>query len=510
MHDLLLKNGNFVTMDRKFERCGWVTVKGGIINGRGTGSPSPDIEAEHVIDLKGKTVLPGLMDCHVHTLVAGINLNAVPLERAGNIDEVLELMEKACRNSKSEWVFGANYVPQNIHEHRYPNKWELDRISHGKKIMIMAATLHGCATNSEGLKICDVPDYMPGVEKEADEPTGVFSSDESSFLATANVLGALPDEVLWSFIEDCCSNAVSKGVTTMHGLFGQFVKNDRDVGLILNNKERLPLEMVIFYQTWNVSQALALGLPRVGGCLTLDGALFEYTMANFEPFNSAPALRGVLYHNDDEVYQVVSRAHAANIQCSMHAVGERAIDQLIYTYRRVIMEQGRKDLRHRIEHFCLPTENQIAMAKELGLILSMQPGFTYLWDRADGGEFEFCLGRERADRWDPFHRIIDAGCTVCGGSDCPVTPVDPLVNIASCVHGHNPIRNISVDEAIRMYTINAAYAANLEKTKGSIETGKDADFVVVNMDPYKCSDKDEIYELAAEMTIKDGTVIYSK
>jgi predicted amidohydrolase YtcJ len=174
------------------------------------------------------------------------------------------------------------------------------------------------------------------------------------------------------------------------------------------------------------------------------------------------------------------------------------------------MEQGPKNLRHRIEHFCLPTENQIAMAKELGLILSMQPGFTYLWDRAAGGEFEFCLGRKRANRWDPFHRIIDAGCIVCGGSDCPVTPVDPLLNIASCIHGHNPIRNISVDDAIRMYTINAAYAANLEKTKGSIEIGKDADFVVVNMDPYGHSNKDDIYELAAEMTIRSGKVIYRR
>jgi predicted amidohydrolase YtcJ len=508
-HDLMLKNGNIVTMDNKLERCGWVTIKNGKISGRGTGEPY-DSESDKVIDLKGKTVLPGLMDCHVHTLVAGINLNAVPLQHAKDINEVLAQIGQACKESNSEWVFGANYVPQNITENRYPNKWELDLISNGKKIMIMAATLHGCATNSEGLKICNVPDNMPGVEKKDIEPIGVFSSDESSFLATANALGSLPDEVLWGFIDDCCSNAVSKGVTTMHGLFGQFVKNNRDVSLILKNKNKLTLDMVVFYQTWNVQEVLDLGLPRIGGCLTLDGALFEYTMANFEPYTSAPALRGVLYHNDDEVYQVVSKAHAADIQCAMHAVGERAIDQLIYTYRRVILEQGSKDLRHRIEHFCLPTENQIRMAKDLGLILSMQPGFTYLWDRAQGGEFEFCLGRERANRWDPFNRIIDAGCIVCGGSDCPVTPVEPLVDIASCVHGHNPIRNISVDDAIRMYTINAAYAANLEKSKGSIEIGKDADFVVINMDPYKHSNMEDIYELTAEMTIRGGTIVFQR
>lgn len=508
-YDLILKNGRFITMDSDSPRCDWVAIKDGKIAGTGMGD-LPEQDSRNIIDLQGKTVLPGMMDCHVHVLSAGINLNSVSLQNAKNIDEVLKLIGEACDASDKEWVFGANYVPQNINENRYPDRWEMDRISNGKKVMIMAATLHGCSANSEAIKICDVPEDMTGVEKKGGQVSGAFLSDESSFLAMANALGSLPDEVLWGFIKDCCENAVSKGVTTMHGLFGMFVKGDRDVGLILKRKKELPLEMIVFYQTWDVQKALDLGLPRVGGCLTLDGALFEYTMANFEPFESAPSLRGVLYHTDDEVYQVVSKAHAAGIQCTLHAVGERAIDQLIYTYRRVIMEQGSKDLRHRIEHFCLPTEGQIKMAKELGLILSMQPGFTYLWDQAEGGEFEFCLGRERSNRWDPFNRIIDAGCIVCGGSDCPVTAVEPLVDIATCVNGHNPVRNISVDEALKMYTVNAAYAANLENEKGTITVGKDADFVVVNMDPYEHADQPDIYDMVSEMTIRAGIVVYKK
>jgi predicted amidohydrolase YtcJ len=218
----------------------------------------------------------------------------------------------------------------------------------------------------------------------------------------------------------------------------------------------------------------------------------------------------VLYHNDNEVYNVVRKAHEYNMQCSMHALGERAIDQLIYTYHRVIAEQGKKDLRHRIEHFSLPTESQIRMAAELGLILSMQPGFTYFWDRAEGGEFEYMFGRERANRWDPFNRIIDAGNIVCAGSDCPVTPVEPLVDIASCVNGHNPVRNISVDDAIRMVTANGAYAGGLEDRKGSIEVGKDADFTVIDRDPYDCADKLEIYDMETVYTIRGGRIIYER
>lgn len=506
VYDLILKNANIITMNKDLSTCDWVAVKDGKIACVGKGT-CPE-KAENEMDLKGQTVLPGLMDCHVHVLIAGLTLSAVNLEAAKNIEEVLALMEAGCKaDNEKEWVYGVNYVPQNVEEKRYPTRWELDKISNGHKIMIFAATLHGCAVNTVGVPICGVPEDMPGVEKENGEITGTYTSDESSFLATANALGSLSDEILFGYIEDCANNAVAKGVTTMHGLFGQFVKDDRDIHLILENKERLKLDVIEFYQTWEVEKALALKLPRVGGCLTLDGALFEYTMANFEPFDSAPALRGVLYHTDDEVYQVVSKAHAANIQCTLHAVGERAIDQLLYVYHRVFHEQGKKDLRHRIEHFCLPTEKQIKMAIDLGLILSMQPGFTYLWDKEIGGEFAYILGRERANRWDPFHKIIEAGGMICGGSDCPVTQVEPLIDIATCISGDNPIRNISVTEALKMYTTNAAYAANIETTTGSIEIGKNADFVVIDQDPYEVKGE-ALYKLNVVYTIKKGIVVY--
>ncbi|MDR3294566.1 MAG: amidohydrolase family protein, partial [Clostridiales Family XIII bacterium] len=315
---------------------------------------------------------------------------------------------------------------------------------------------------------------------------------------------------IWQYIRDCADNAAAKGVTTMHGLFGLLVRDDRDMDLIMKRKDELPIEMVVFYQTWDVDKAHAMGLPRVGGCLTLDGASFEYTMANFTPYKSAPALRGVLYHNDDEVYQVVKKAHLYNMQCTMHALGERAIDQLLYTYRRVFMEQGKKDLRHRIEHFSYPTQDQIEMAAELGLILSMQPGFTYYWDRAEGGEFEYMFGRAGADRWDPFNRVVAAGNIVCAGSDCPVTPVEPLVDIATVAHGHNPVRNASLDDAIRMVTINGAYAAGIEAQKGSIEIGKDADFTVIDRNPYEHAEKREIYGMEALLTIRRGRITYEK
>jgi predicted amidohydrolase YtcJ len=504
---MILKNANIITVDKNMARRSWAAVGDGKI--LALGDNSDDAPAgKKVLDLNGLTVLPGLMDCHVHVMLAGLNLGAAELQHAKDIAEVLARMEEACGASEEEWVFGVNYVTQNVKEQRYPTRFELDRISGNKKVMIMAATLHGCAVNTAAMRICAVPDGMPGAEKENGVPSGVYTSDESSFLANANALGSLPDETLWQYIKDCAHNAASKGVTTMHGLFGMLVGGDRDMELIMKRGSELPIDMEVFYQTWDVDKARDMGLPRVGGCLTLDGASFEYTMANFTPYKSAPALRGVLYHNDDEVYRVVKKAHAYDMQCTLHALGERAIDQLIYIYHRVFAEQGRKDLRHRIEHFSYPTEEQIKMAADLNLILSMQPGFTHYWDRAEGGEFEYMFGRAGADRWDPFNRVLAAGNIVCAGSDCPVTPIEPLVDIASVVNGRNPVRNAPLDDAIRMVTINGAYAVKAEDSKGSVEIGKDADFTVIDRDPYACADSPDIFDMKALCTIRRGEVIH--
>lgn len=504
-HDIIIKNANIISLDEQLNKYNWIAIDGERITGIGSGAP--DGAADEMIDAEGYTVLPGLTDCHTHVVNAGITLNSVPLDRCKSIDEVLMLLKERCEAETGDsWVYGGNYVPQNINENRYPTRWELDEICNGHKVVVFAATLHGLSTNA--VDIADVPEDYPGVVKVNGKVAGIYESDESSFLATGNILGSLSDDELWKFIEDCANDAKTRGVTAIHGLFGQFVKDDRDMDLILERGETLDVEIFPFWQVWDAEKAIKRGLPRVGGCLTLDGALFEYTMANFEPFVTAPALRGVLYHTDEEVYQVIAKAHAAGVQCTLHAVGERAIDQLIWTYHRVYVEQGRKDLRHRIEHFCLPTDQQIEMAKEMGLIISMQPGFTYLWDKKEGGEFEMILGRERADRWDPFNKIIDAGITVCGGSDCPVTALDPLLDIAACVNGNNPIRNISVTDALKMYTINAAYAISNEKNSGSLEIGKFADLVIIDRDPYECADSGEIYEMRAIRTMRRGKTIY--
>ncbi len=506
-YDLVLKNGNIITIDDSESRANWVAVKDGVIAALGKGDF--DGECAETIDLKGATVLPGLFDAHAHVMPTGFFLNSVNLTETKTIDEVLALMKDACEKAAAdEWVFGAGFMSQNLKEGRFPDRYELDAISNGHPIMIAAQTLHGVALNSEAMKRVEIPD-VADLDRDANgELIGVLRSDDAVFPVMGQAFALLPDDKLFEFVKDCSSYAASKGVTTMVGLMGQFVDGDKDVDLVINRGDELPINIEVFYQTWDLEKIKPYGLNRIGGCLTLDGAGFEYTMALEEPYPERPERRGFLLHTDEEIYKLVSEAHANDIQCAFHALGTRAIDQLLYVFKQVIGEQGPKDLRHRVEHFSLPTDKHMDMLAEMNLIASMQPSFTGMWGQPEGGYYELLFGRERADRMEVFPEIIKRGGIICGGSDSPVSLTDPLYGIACCIKNPDPRRNVSVTDAIKIFTYNAAYSVHIEDRKGSLEVGKDADFTIIDRDPYEYASSDEIYDMKALMTIKGGKVAY--
>lgn len=511
-YDIVIKNGNIFSMDEELNVYRWVAVNGDKIVMLGKADDAPTGKKE--IDLNGRAVLPGMSDCHVHVVCAGLEEVSINLVNATSMDEILNLVDEKCAQTPgNDWIVAMNYVPQSMvkeEDRRYPDKWELDVVSHGHKVMIIANTLHGAAANSAAVDIIDVSKELPGVEMKNGEVAGIYVSDDSAFAAIGNMLASQSDDVLWGYVKTCVNTAISRGATMMHGLFGQFVSGDRDVDLVVERKDELPITMVEYYQTWDVDKVKEIGWPRIGGCLTLDGSLFEYTQCNFEPFVDVNSKRGLLYHSDLEIYDFIRKAHLNGMQVAMHALGDRAIDQIIYIYRQIFMEDGRRDIRHRIEHFATPTQAQIEMAKDLNLILSMQPGPSTTWDREDGGEFEVVLGREGADNWDPMKKIVDAGNFICSGSDAPIVPVNPIRDIIALVDNANPCRNIDLDTAIKSVTINAAYTAGLEETKGSIEVGKKADMAILNYDPYEVVGTDKFRELDAEMTIWEGKIVYEK
>jgi len=501
--DLLLKNANVITLEDSLPNAEWLGISKDKIACVGTGEHP---EALVVEDMEGATLLPGFCDSHIHPTATALSFSNVDLSMAGSISEVLEILEKACNEKESgDLVAASNFSESNLKEKRYPTIEELDSISMDKKLMVEHQTLHGCVLNTAAFITSGLDKDFMGVELTDGEPNGNVTDDIAYGIALEKLYAILSDDELKKTAKICSDHAKSLGITTLHALSG----NDGSYGdmpRLIEYFKDTEINIVPYWETVDVDAAKELGLPRIGGCLCLDGSRMMRTMALFEPYTDMPTNRGILYYSDEKVYNFVQTANGYGMQCSMHAAGERAIDQYIYILNKVIKENGNKNLRHRIEHFSMPTKKHIEMAVELGLALSMQPFFTTVWDNKNCSDYERLFGIDRTKRMEPISDIIKAGGKICGGSDSPVTPMQPLRGIDACINNQDPERNIGLCDALKIFTINGAWANHEENERGSIKEGKYADIVVLDKDPYQ--NKDDIAGIKVLATYAGGRRIF--
>lgn len=509
--DMILVNGRVVTMTAPNTGCQAVAVRDGRILAAGSDRAIREAASAdaRVIDLAGKTVLPGFIDSHMHCFLTGISLVAARLETATSVAEVCERMaDQASRAPHGSWIYGIGCVPWLLAEKRYPTMEELDRSVPDHPAYISAATFHSGSTNTRGFELIGLQPGHHGVEvDERGHPTGAFLSDDSHFAAAGVAFGSLADDEIARLYRKAASFAASRGVTTLHCLDGQFIEGDRDVHVLLETAHLLDVRTVVMYQTKEVQKALDLGLPRIGGCLTIDGAGFERTALMYEPYADDPSTCGDQYVSEEEIASFVREAHRAGLQIGMHAIGDKAVDLLLTAYDQALEEFPREDTRHRAEHFYVPSERAIDLAVRRGVALPMQPVFSYLWD-GEESEYERLWGPDRAARAEPFSELCARGLVVSGGSDSPVTEIDPLTGIHAAVNNPRVSRRVSVEEAIRMFTINGAWVAFEEAEKGTIEAGKLADLVVLDRDPFL--EPELIADFRVEMTVMGGRVVYSR
>ena len=507
-YDYILKANTIYTMDDDAPKADWVAVKDGKIAKVGTGEVPA---GEEVKDFGDNVVLPGLIDAHVHAYNTAVMYEAVNLIECKSIQEVLDLVEERCKTTSDDVVFAPNFIPWEIAEGRFPTIQELDSVSHGKKVQVVSITLHTSAINTAAYESMDFSGFDFGLELDEDGNfDGYLCDDEPNFYALGQLVASYPVEKIEYFIDKFGEYATQVGLTTVHCLEGGFSADDVDVPYWLKKIENheLPFHAVIYPQIWDYEKAKQWNLPRHGGCLTLDGADADFSMALDEPYTAKPETRGNLYHKDIEVYNLVSKAYADGKQLSFHAMGDRAINQIVDAYRRVIAEQGQKELRLRIEHFTLPTDKDLELAASLHLVTCPQPEYPYLYD-TPGGPTEEIFGVERTrTRFEQYKKNMDAGVVVCGGSDAPVNSLNPLTGIHGFVNARFDTRRLTVTEALKAYTYWAAYAAFEENERGTIKEGFYADFTVLGADPYEVPDK--INEIEIKGTISEGRVVYEQ
>jgi predicted amidohydrolase YtcJ len=282
----------------------------------------------------------------------------------------------------------------------------------------------------------------------------------------------------------------------------------------LNSEGKLPLRIYLGIPVELLDEFVGLSLVcdfggemvRFGFVKILaDGSLGARTAALKEPYADKPETSGMLIYSQRKLNQLVLKAHKAGWQVAVHAIGDKAIEAVLKAFHNALKKFPRMGHRHRIEHCSVLSPRLIKRMKRLGLIASVQPHFIvsdfWVVDR---------VGVKRA-RWVyPFKTLMREGVVVASGSDCPVEPINPLLGIWAAVARKGfKEESLTVEEALRTYTLNAAYTSFDEGKRGTIEVGKLADLTVLSEDPFKV-EPDQIRHISVEMTIVSGKIVYAR
>lgn len=419
-------------------------------------------------------IFPGFIDSHTHFTATGVDSIALDLRDVKSKDELFDLLrEEAKSRSEGEWIWGIGWDESKFKYRAIPDRAELSAVLPNNPVMLLRIDHHSCLLNDMAIRLLDLPSDLEGIEKG-------WLRAEANELVRAKFWEMIPEEMIEEGIKRATRLALSKGITLVNALEGGEWFSDRALIKLMEMKGSLPMEVVIFPQFTDVDKVLELGFKRIGGCVTIDGSFGSRTAALFEPYEDDPSNFGRLYFDEETLYNFFSNAHRSGLQIAVHAIGDRAIELALRCYERILRDFPGENHRHRIEHFELPPQGGIEKAVELGLVISVQPTFETLWG-GPHGMYSLRLG-ERWRRTNPLKTMVKRGLILAGGSDSDVTPMDPLLGIRSAMNLPNEDERLSFDEAVRLYTYNGAYAVFMERERGDIKEGFQADFVVVSPD----------------------------
>ena len=468
-------------LDRPENVLDWMLCEGGAVVSGGRG-PAPDaaLEGSDLLELEGCTVIPALHDAHVHLLGTGQAGLDLDLGGARCFDEVLELVAGAARRAEGPILRAHSFDPDLMPDGRYPTAADLDGVSAALPIHVKRRDGHSSSANTAALALLGVLPGRPGVETDAaGRPTGILRGKAHSDAAAA-ASDLLSREERASCYRRAAAAAASRGIGCVHALVGRDDPANEDVEILLEVQPELPIDVVVFSQTTDVDRVVALGLPRIGGCLLLDGSFGSRTAALTVPYEDGGGT-GTLYFSDDELTGFLRKAQSRGLQVAVHAIGDRAVGQAVACYSAAFGGDAR-GARHRIEHCELSTPGNVATMSRLGIASCVQPAFELFWGGA-GRMYEQRLGTARAARTNPFRTMLGSGVRLAGGSDSSVTPMDSILGVHAAVNRANRDESLTAFDALSLFTSGAAWLSFDEHRRGTLTPGKEASFTVLGADP---------------------------
>jgi len=529
--DLVLVSARIWTGDPARPEAQALAVRGGRIVAVGSDA---EIGARKgpkttVIDSKGRRVVPGFIDCHTHMTSGGFDLLALDLRNSKSpADFTREVAAYAKTKPAGQWLTDGTWDHTQWTPPELPNKSMLDPATGDRPTCIQRLDGHMVLCNGLALKLAGVTAKTadpPGgviVRDAKGEPTGILKDGAMELID--KVRPARTTAEMTAAAEAAMRNAARYGVTSVQDLPGgtedlpvwDALRSGGRMIVRVNSRPGIGLWPKVKELQSSMKQDEWL---RVGGVKGfMDGSLGSGTAAMFEAFSDEPGNRGVFNAGAIPLSKMEERVLAADkagLQVEVHAIGDRANDEILDIYERVEKANGPRDRRLRIEHAQHLRASDIPRFARLGVIASMQP-----YHAVDDGRWaEKRLGPERAKTSYAWRSLLDAKATLAFGSDWDVAPISPILGIAAAVtrrtiDGKNPggwvpAQRITVEEALRAYTVSAAYAGFEEKDKGSLAPGKLADFVVLGTDPFGAKPED-LERIEVDATVVGGKTVYAR
>ncbi|MEZ0396300.1 MAG: amidohydrolase family protein [Anaerolineales bacterium] len=522
MADLILTNGKVLTVDAANTVAQAVAVAGDKILATGTDESVRALAAPGAqeIDLRGRVVTPGLIDPHLHFRAVGLNNTYYTPFLPPDVVDIASLqraLADALRGRQpGEWLMGYYMI---LADKPIPTKEDLDVVSPDNPVFIMHIGGHWGTANSVALQIADItantPDPEGGiVEKRDGEPTGVFYNHRAMDLVR-HFAPPITDDLVRQSIIDTQFLLASCGVTTFHDNNIRSLDDLRayqelslDGRLYLRNDLYLTLEYPSDLEKVDQVEHIDNGVTRFRGFkFLIDGQ--GPTAYCHEPHNGVEWRLTTWNHMSFR--NAIRTLHDTGLQICVHCIGDAAADLTLDVYEAAMNANPRSDPRHRIEHAILTTPQATQKMKDLGVVVSTQPAFIYLFGEA----YNFLYGAERLDRIIVTQEWRQAGVHVALGSDAPSTPFyQPQATLAGAMTRYTFRQNtigtdqiMSFTEALRAHTYEGAYAGHQENVKGTLEPGKFADMAVWTTDPTTLSPED-LFAATVDMTLVGGRVVY--
>ena len=511
--DLALVDANVLTMNPSQPIAQAVAIQKNRIIKVGTTSQINSLIGKDtkVLSLNGKTVLPGLIDTHIHIADFGRCLMWLDFSAADSVQTLQSMLrEKAAQTPAGKWIVGRGWNEENFSKKRLLTKVDLDVVAPNNPIILYHAAAYLCVANTLALSEAGVtsqtePPEGGTIDKTPEgDLTGIFR-ETATTLIWQKVPEPTPEE-LTEAAALACQQVVSAGITSVDWI----ILTQQEVTLIqaLHFSSKLPLRVNIIlpFEFLNAARNFKSPDPskmRLGGAIIfVDGYLDSRTAALQEPYSDDPSNAGKIYFTPETLTDSVKQVLAMGLQPVLHAMGDKAIKTALY-----VIERSPKDVRFRIEQAAVLNPELIQRLRTQNIVISVQPRMVptefNVWKAAEH------LGTKRAKWLHPLKTLIGEGVRVAGGSDCPMEPLNPLLGIQDAVTRESyPEQRLTVEEALRMYALDAAYCSGEENLKGSIAEGKLADLTVLASDP-TVFEEGKNRNIAVTMTIIDGKILPS-